>query len=219
MMIGGQKTDLTRGLFSAYSRLSNILDKIVATNLGGTIIPGSAGKGVVPDFLTAQQTAAEIKSISTTTDETGEIIKASRIGVAGGRGVNLEAGRRKFITGVNKGELKTDTVDLTKDIIDLLWANRGNQLELKRIMSGKGNAVTALRQNFVLKSGDIRVPITIGKKTIVKKIAYTWNQITKNPKAKIGISEAKGDAIFYNIYFTPKLVKDTLNKVKSIIER
>ena len=43
-MIDGKKTPLSSGLFSAYSRLSNILDKIVVKKLGGTLVPGRSGK-------------------------------------------------------------------------------------------------------------------------------------------------------------------------------
>ena len=201
---------LSSELFAIYTRLSTILDIGIVAQLGGTIIKSTAGRGVTPDFILDGK-VGEIKAISTTTDQQGIVTKASKIGIAGGQGIKLTEGTKNLATGVSGNELTSERVRFSDDLLTQLRNAKNNQAELKQILSGKGNAVTALRRNFVLKSGDIRVPITVGNKKILKAIRFTWNDIKKNKYAKIKITENKDGDIIFNIYFTSSLVKQALN--------
>ena len=86
-------------------------------------------------------------------------------------------------------------------------------------MSNKNSrAATALRKNFMLKSGDIRVPIEVGNKKVLKAIRFTWNDVRKNKFAKIKITVDKKGDVFFNIFFTPSVVRDALNKANKAQE-
>jgi hypothetical protein len=204
---------LSKVLFSIYSKLSNILDKTIADTLGGKIIPNISGRGVIPDII-FDDTVAEGKSISTTVDTSGIVTKASKIAIAGGRGTRLKEGSKDYVTGAKGGELTTEKANITQSFIDRLVAAKDNQQELKKIMSDKrSNAATILRKNFMLKSGDIRVPLTVGNKQELRAIRFTWKDVQKSKYAKIKITiDKKTGHVFFNIYFTSSLVRDTLNK-------
>lgn len=203
---------LSKVLFSIYSKLSNILDKTIADTLGGKIIPNISGRGVIPDII-FDDTVAEGKSISTTVDTSGIVTKASKIAIAGGRGTRLKEGSKNYVTGAKGGKLTEETANITRSFIDRLVAAKDNQQELKKIMSGKSSAATILRKNFMLKSGDIRVPLTVGNKQELRAIRFTWKDVKKSKYAKIKITiDKKTGHVFFNIYFTSSLVRDTLNK-------
>ena len=204
---------LSKVLFSIYSKLSETLDKTIADTLGGKVIPNISGRGVVPDIIFDDDKVAEAKSISTTVDRSGIVTKASKIAIAGGRGAGLKPGSKEFITGAKGGKLTYETGNITQLFIDRLVAAKDNQQELKKIMGGKSNAATILRKNFMLKSGDIRVPLTVGNKQELRAIRFTWKDVKKSKYAKIKITiDKKTGNVFFNIYFTSSLVRNTLNK-------
>ena len=212
-MVDGKKTPLSSALFGIYTRLSNILDQTIADNLGGTLVKNTKGRGVVADVIT-DSGFVEAKAISTTTDQEGKVTRSRGIGIAGGKGLKLQAGRKALQTGVSRKE----TVQFTDDFIGQLVAAKDNQIELKKIMSGQSRAAIALRKNFMLKSGDIRVPIEVGRKKVLKAIRFTWNDVRKNKFAKIKITVDKKGDVFFNIYFTPSVVRDALNKASKAQE-
>ena len=212
-MVDGKKTPLSSALFGIYTRLSNILDQTIADNLGGKLVKNTKGRGVVADVIT-DSGFVEAKAISTTTDQEGKVTRSRGIGIAGGKGLKLQAGRKALQTGVSRKE----TVQFTDDFIGQLVAAKDNQIELKKIMSGQSRAAIALRKNFMLKSGDIRVPIEVGRKKVLKAIRFTWNDVRKNKFAKIKITVDKKGDVFFNIYFTPSVVRDALNKASKAQE-
>ena len=212
-MVDGKKTPLSSALFGIYTRLSNILDQTIADNLGGTLVKNTKGRGVVADVIT-DSGFVEAKAISTPTDQEGKVTRSRGIGIAGGKGLKLQAGRKALQTGVSRKE----TVQFTDDFIGQLVAAKDNQIELKKIMSGQSRAAIALRKNFMLKSGDIRVPIEVGNKKVLKAIRFTWNDVRKNKFAKIKITVDKKGDVFFNIYFTPSVVRDALNKASKAQE-
>ena len=212
-MVDGKKTPLSSALFGIYTRLSNILDQTIADNLGGTLVKNTKGRGVVADVIT-DSGFVEAKAISTTTDQEGKVTRSRGIGIAGGKGLKLQAGRKALQTGVSRKE----TVQFTDDFIGQLVAAKDNQKKLKDIMNGKSRAAIALRKNFMLKSGDIRVPIEVGNKKVLKAIRFTWNDVRKNKFAKIKITVDKKGDVFFNIFFTPSVVRDALNKANKAQE-
>ena len=212
-MVDGKKTPLSSALFGIYTRLSNILDQTIADNLGGKLVKNTKGRGVVADVIT-DSGFVEAKAISTTTDQEGKVTRSRGIAIAGGKGLKLQAGRKALQTGVSRKE----TVQFTDDFIGQLVAAKDNQIELKKIMSGQSRAAIALRKNFMLKSGDIRVPIEVGRKKVLKAIRFTWNDVRKNKFAKIKITVDKNGDVFFNIYFTPSVVRDALNKASKAQE-
>jgi len=212
MMVDGKKTPLTSELNGIYGRLSNILDKAIVEQLGGTLIKGRGGKGAIADFLVDGE-VVEGKAISTTADAEGTVTRAREISVAGGLGVKLTGKKdRQLITGVSNNELTTEGVRFSKSFVDELVAAKNNQAELKRIMSDKSGTAAKLRKNFMLKSADIRVPIMVGNKKILKAISFNWKDIKKNKNAKIKITVDKRGDVFFNIYFTEAVVRNALNK-------
>ena len=212
-MVDGKKTPLSSALFGIYTRLSNILDQTIADNLGGKLVKNTKGRGVVADVIT-DSGFVEAKAISTTTDQEGKVTRSRGIGIAGGKGLKLQAGRKALQTGVSRKE----TVQFTDDFIGQLVAAKDNQKKLKDIMNGKSRAAIALRKNFMLKSGDIRVPIEVGNKKVLKAIRFTWNDVRKNKFAKIKITVDKKGDVFFNIFFTQSVVRDALNKANKAQE-
>jgi len=210
-------------LNSITKKMSDIVDAEVAVAVGGTLIPGRAGRGVVPDNLmyTIEQgfSVSETKAIKTTQDAAGKVTKAQRIKTAGGSGVNL-SGTKELFTGVDvkTGELtSTDVSAGMPDLVEQLLAAKDNQSQLKNILSSRSKTATALRRNFVMKSGDIRIPINDGNGgRTVSKISFKWPQIKKNKAAKIVIKEQtnkKGvTSVLFNIEFSEAYVREAINK-------
>jgi len=218
------KSELT----SITKKMSDIVDAEVAAAVGGTLIPGRSGKGVVPDNLmyTIEQGkkkftgVSETKAIKTIQDSAGKTTKANKIKTAGGSGVNLSTTKELF-TGVDvkTGELtSTDVSAGMPDLVEQLLAAKNNQSQLKKILSNPNSkTATALRRNFVMKSGDIRIPITLGNGgRSVSKISFKWRQINANKQAKIVIKEqtnTKGvTSVLFNIEFSEAYVREAINK-------
>ena len=214
------KSELT----SITKKMSDIVDAEVATAVGGTLIPGRSGKGVVPDNLmyTIEQgfSVSETKAIKTTQDAAGKTTKANKIKTAGGSGVNLSSTKELF-TGVDvkTGELtSTDVSAGMPDLVEQLLAAKNNQSQLKKILSNPNSkTATALRRNFVMKSGDIRIPITLGNGgRSVSKISFKWRQINANKAAKIVIKEQTNNkgvtSVLFNIEFSEPYVREAINK-------
>ena len=225
------KSELT----SITKKMSDIVDAEVAATIGGTLIPGRSGKGVVPDNLmyTLERGekkftgVSETKAIKTTQDAAGITTKANIIKTAGGSGVNL-SNTKELFTGVDlkTGELiSTDVSAGMPDLVEQLLAAKDNQSELKKILSSRSKTATALRKNFVMKSGDIRIPISLGNGVQeVSKISFKWAQINKNKSAKIVIKEKinqKGvTSVFFNIEFSEAYVRAAINKAnKKVLPR
>jgi len=218
------KSELT----SITKKMSDIVDAEVAAAVGGTLIPGRSGKGVVPDNLmyTIEQGkkkftgVSETKAIKTIQDSAGKTTKANKIKTAGGSGVNLSTTKELF-TGVNleTGELtSTDVSAGMPDLVEQLLAAKNNQSQLKKILSNPNSkTATALRRNFVMKSGDIRIPITLGNGgRSVSKISFKWRQINANKQAKIVIKEQTNNkgvtSVLFNIEFSEAYVRAAINK-------
>jgi len=221
------KSELT----SITKKLSDIVDAEVAAAVGGTLIPGRSGRGVVPDNLmyTIEQgfSVSETKAIKTTQDAAGKTTKANKIKTAGGSGVNL-SNTKELFTGVNlkTGELiSTDVSAGMPDLVEQLLAAKNNQSKLKKILSNPNSkTATALRKNFVMKSGDIRIPVNDGNGgRTVSKISFKWRQINANKEAKIVIKEQtnkKGvTSVLFNIEFSEPYVRATINKANKKAQR
>ena len=210
-------------LNSITKKMSDIVDAEVAIAVGGTLIPGRSGRGVVPDNLmyTIEQgfSVSETKAIKTTQDAAGKTTKANRIKTAGGSGVNL-SNTKELFTGVDAktGEfISTDVSAGMPDLVEQLLTAKDNQSELKKILSSRSKTATALRRNFVMKSGDIRIPIShAGGGKEISKISFKWPQIKKNKAAKIVIKEKtnkKGvTSVLFNIEFSEAYVREAINK-------
>ena len=216
-------------LNSITKKMSDIVDAEVAVAVGGTIIPGRAGRGVVPDNLmyTVEQgfSVSETKAIKTTQDAAGKVTKAQRIKTAGGSGVNLSKTKELF-TGVDlkTGELvSTDVSAGMPDLVEQLLAAKNNQTQLKKILSSRSKTATALRRNFVMKSGDIRIPIShAGGGKEISKISFKWAQINKNKAAKIVIKEQTNEkgvtSVLFNIEFSEAYVREAINKANKKVK-
>jgi len=223
------KSELT----SITKKMSDIVDAEVAAAVGGTIIRGRAGRGVVPDNLmyTIEQGkqkitgVSETKAIKTTQDAAGKVTKAQRIKTAGGSGVNLSSTKELF-TGVDlkTGELiSTDVSAGMPDLVEQLLAAKNNQSQLKNILSSRSKTATALRRNFVMKSGDIRIPISLANGgRSVSKISFKWPQIKKNKAAKIVIKEQTNNkgvtSVLFNIEFSEAYVREAINKANKKVQ-
>ena len=220
-------------LNSITKKMSDIVDAEVAAAVGGTVIPGRAGRGVVPDNLmyTIEQGeqkftgVSETKAIKTTQDAAGKVTKAQRIKTAGGSGVNL-SNTKELFTGVDleTGELiSTDVSAGMPDLVEQLLAAKNNQTQLKNILSSRSKTATALRRNFVMKSGDIRIPISLaGGGKSVSKISFKWPQIKKNKAAKIVIKEQTNEkgvtSVLFNIEFSEAYVREAINKANKKVQ-
>ena len=216
-------------LNSITKKMSDIVDAEVAAAIGGTVIPGRAGRGVVPDNLmyTVEQgfSVSETKAIKTTQDAAGKVTKAQRIKTAGGSGVNL-SNTKELFTGVDleTGELiSTDVSKGMPDLVEQLLAAKNNQTQLKNILSSRSKTATALRRNFVMKSGDIRIPISLaGGGKSVSKISFKWPQIKKNKAAKIVVKEKTNEkgvtSVLFNIEFSEAYVREAINKANKKVQ-
>jgi len=218
---------LSRALFGIYSRLSNIVDRVMVDNLGGTLIQGKSGSGVIPDNIvydaeSGQAVVSENKAISTTTDSSGQVTRAGQIGIAGGQGINLRS-TTKLITGFDTSEGSATPIEervrfgdsFLQELVKLKNDSEGLKSFLNK---SRSPAAIALRKNFALKAADIKVPIQVGGKRIIKSIGWNWQQISKNPKAKIKVTEGAEGQVYFQIYFTEAEVRNALNKANKSLD-
>lgn len=206
-------------IVSIAKKFSNILDREVAKALGGRVLKERSGRGVQPDIIFDNK-VSEVKGISVILDDSGTATKASKIDIAGsGRGINLTSTKRIATTrAALEDDSKSVGVDFTKgrgeapSLIDQLVAAKDDNRKLKTILSG-GGAAAKLRKNFMMKSGDIRIPVTVrGSNTPdIRAIRFPWKAIKNNDKAIIKITEADDGDVFFQIYFTERYVRDTIN--------
>lgn len=234
---------LSQGINNAYTLTGRILDELLAESLGqnASSVVNTPGHGVIFDNIVVNSDGtfqvSENKLVSAITNAEGVVQSVSPISVAGGSGINISPGVKTIFTGetlditnitltpgaiTSKADvsnaLATVEVSFTKDFINKLLQNRDNQAELKKILnSNRSKAAIALRKNFELKSGDIRVLLNINGKAVVRSIGWKWSDIVNNPKAKISIIPDPNGGINFNIYFTSALVKEALNKTEVIL--
>jgi len=208
---------IKKEIVSIAKKFSNILDREVAKALGGKILRERAGRGVQPDVIFDDSSkTTEIKGIGVTLDSGGRVTKASKIAIAGGsKGINLSTTKR--IATSREGlvdDSKTEAVNFarggSRSLISRLVAAKDDNEKLKEILSGSG-AAAKLRKNFMMKSGDIRIPVTVpGANPEIRAIRFPWKAIKANNQAKIKITEA-ADGVFFQIYFTEAYVRNTIN--------
>jgi len=237
---GSRSGNLQKELKALYGKTGDIYEIAIAQSMGAKIIPGRGGLGVIPDNVRVTDDAYEIsetKSVTTQSDSSGNVSRARPISVAGGDGITLRPGKKTFITSVNTPKpgmgLQTildddiklsnsmdnlsnifgmEDVDIRPAFIQELVNAKGNQKNLKKILSGQSKAAIAIRKNFAIKSSDIRVTIKSGDQHIVKAIGWSWSSIMRNPKAKIDIKLQEDGSIKFNIKFPEALVRAALNK-------
>lgn len=229
---------LNTALSKAYTLTGNLMDEIVATTIGASSVVNSQGFGVIFDNILVDEESGKVeisenKLVSSIVSASGIVEEVSKISVAGGVGITLAPGKKTFFqpgnielaniqkTAENKVDvskaLSTVEVTLTKDFINNLIINKDNQAELKRLIgSNRSKAAIALRNNFELKSSDIRIVLNIGGKAVIRSIGWTWKDIQKNPKAKISVIPDGKGGVNFNIFFTSALVKEALNKAETI---
>ena len=235
---------LSQGINSAYSITGSLMDELVASALGASSVVNTAGHGVIFDniIVNSETNTVEIsenKLVSAVVSKEGLVEKISQISVAGGAGITLTSGKKSFFTAdtIDVGSITTTKstfadkadvsaaisaveVSLTKDFLNKLVKNKDNQNALKSIIgSNKSKAAVALRKNFELKSSDIRVVLNVNGKAIIRSIGWTWDDIAKNPKAKISVIPNEDGSVSFNIYFTEALVKEALNKSETILKQ
>ena len=122
------------------------------------------------------------------------------------------------------GELiSTDVSKGMPDLVEQLLAAKNNQTQLKNILSSRSKTATALRRNFVMKSGDIRIPISLaGGGKSVSKISFKWPQIKKNKAAKIVVKEKTNEkgvtSVLFNIEFSEAYVREAINKANKKVQ-
>lgn len=226
--------DVVEEYNSVYSKYLNpLLDKIIAQSVGAIIITSSSGKGTVFDNLHVKNGTptgtSETKSINVTTDDEGNVLSANPIHIATDAGINLSTISGLY-TGINKDfkipkgvtELRAssgilESTDINREefnpFIAALVAAKGKQEELKALLSGSSAPATQLRNNFMMKSGDIKVPIVVAGKPMYKSIKFDWKAIVENPNAKIKIT-VTDKGVFFNIVLEQKLVTEALQKAK-----
>ncbi len=229
---------LSSGINSAYTHTGNILDALVASELNARYVTGTAGRGVIFDNIIINDdktfSVSENKLVSSVVDASGIVERVSKISVAGGEGINLSEGTRKFFTGedfdvtaITLGNGDKSPVDISnakgvvevsisKYFISELLKNKNNQDKLKALIGGNSKAAEAIRKNFEFKSSAINVVLDINGRPAIRTIGWSWKDIVSNPKARISVKPDGAGGVNFNIYFTPAAVKDALNKAKTI---
>ena len=211
-------------LTSLAGRLNSQIELAIVTELGGWQIKAGSG-GFYPDYFLNIDGAVEFreqKLVATKETDTG-VVRASRVGLAGGSGITLKTGRQELLTGFNveSGTPIAQTKEvLTTGIINNLRANIDNPTKLIDILNGRGEAAKAIKNTLITKANAIDIPVQFQGVLQNRTIKFSWTDIqkcVKSGKMKIQVTIKDDTTISLNLYFTGSTITKALNDMNKVI--
>lgn len=211
-------------LTSLAGRLNSQIELAIVTELGGGQIKAGSG-GFYPDYFLNIDGAVEFreqKLVATKETDTG-VVRASRVGLAGGSGITLKTGRQELLTGFNveSGTPIAQTKEvLTTGIINNLRANIDNPTKLIDILNGRGEAAKAIKNTLITKANAIDIPVQFQGVLQNRTIKFSWTDIqkcVKSGKMKIQVTIKDDTTISLNLYFTGSTITKALNDMNKVV--
>jgi hypothetical protein len=211
-------------LTSLAGNLNSKIELAIVNELGGGQIKAGSG-GFYPDYFLNIDGAVEFreqKLVATKETDTG-VVRASRVGLAGGSGITLKTGRQQLLTGFDTESgtpvAQTEKV-LTTSIVNNLKANIDNPIKLLDILNGKGAAAKAIKNTLITKANAIDIPVQFQGVLQNRTIKFTWADIqkcVKSGKMKIQVTVKDDTTINLNLYFTGSTITKALNDMNKVV--
>jgi hypothetical protein len=211
-------------LTSLAGNLNSKIELAIVNELGGGQIKAGSG-GFYPDYFLNIDGAVEFreqKLVATKETDTG-VVRASRVGLAGGSGIALKTGRQQLLTGFDTESgtpvAQTEKV-LTTSIVNNLKANIDNPIKLLDILNGKGAAAKAIKNTLITKANAIDIPVQFQGVLQNRTIKFTWADIqkcVKSGKMKIQVTVKDDTTINLNLYFTGSTITKALNDMNRVV--
>jgi hypothetical protein len=211
-------------LTSLAGNLNSKIELAIVNELGGGQIKAGSG-GFYPDYFLNIDGAVEFreqKLVATKETDIG-VVRASRVGLAGGSGITLKTGRQQLLTGFDTESgtpvAQTEKV-LTTSIVNNLKANIDNPIKLLDILNGKGAAAKAIKNTLITKANAIDIPVQFQGVLQNRTIKFTWADIqkcVKSRKMKIKVTVKDDTTINLNLYFTGSTITKALNDMNKVV--
>ena len=205
----------------------------------------SGGGGFQADFKIQDQIAGkfketEIKNIKAEAlgfDEGAGFTGLTRdtvspISLGGGKGVTIRSGRQQVITGFDQdiGEYEKEEIDVSPfyRALDSAYKKGANQADIVKALELNDPSAQAYKASLTSKASDIIIPITIGNRTIVRSIQFTYADMKKyalggkGSRGKGGsfkLKPGKNGAYFLQFSFSQSTVATALNDMSKGITR
>jgi len=208
-------------LSSIATKLNNAVRKEIASSFGGTLLSSKAKTGFRPSYSAVIDDRVEtgkIKEVETKVVNDRLVVKRG-IQLAGSSGIAINRGRQTFLTGLQVKDGKTEEqiteVSTTRLFNRLAEAKDSN--EIKRILSTKGEANTALRDNIELNTQAINLISTINGKVENRQIRFSWADIKKNPGIVVSVKKQSDESISLQVSFSAALLTSTVNDANKVV--
>lgn len=202
-------------LSSIATKLNNAVRKEIASSFGGSLLSSRSNTGFRPSYTAVIDDRVETGKIrELELKQIGDKFVAKRgLQLAGSSGISISKGRQTFLTGFTtkegKVEEKTSEVATTRLFNRLLQSKDSD--EIKRILSSKGQANTALRENIELNTQTINIISTINGKVENRRIGFTWSDIKNNRDIKVSVKKQSDESISLQVYFTTAILNKVIN--------
>ncbi len=167
----------------------------------------------------------EQKLVSTEETDTG-VVRTGDVGLAGGKGIVLNTGRRKLLTGFDTKSgipIPQYKEALTTKIYNDLKANVGNSIKLLAILNGRSIAAKSIKNTLTIKANAIDIPVQFRGVLQNRTIKFSWKDIEKSViagKMRIQVTlpkKATDTNINLNLYFTAGTITKALNDMNRVV--
>ena len=211
----------SKELSSIATRLNNEVRKEIAASFGGTLLSSRSKTGFRPSYAAVVDDRVEtgkIKEVETKVVNNTLVAKRG-LQLAGSSGISISKGRQTFLTGLQAkdGKVEEQTVDVATTRLFNRLEQAKDSDEIKRILSTKGEANTAIRQNIELNVQAIDIITTVSGKTESRRISFSWADIKKNKDIRLVVKKQGDEAISLQVYFTPALLTKAINDSNRVV--
>ena len=211
----------SKELSSIATRLNNEVRKEIAASFGGTLLSSRSKTGFRPSYAAVVDDRVEtgkIKEVETKVVNNTLVAKRG-LQLAGSSGVSISKGRQTFLTGLQAkdGKVEEQTVDVATTRLFNRLEQAKDSDEIKRILSTKGEANTAIRQNIELNVQAIDIITTVSGKTESRRISFSWADIKKNKDIRLVVKKQGDESISLQVYFTPALLTKAINDSNRVV--
>lgn len=199
--------DLRRNLNTAYAKFSEVVDFVIAEQVGGIILKSRGGTGFRADILEVDQDGnpviSEVKSINTLINEQGQVTSASAIDLGqitvaniteiatGSVGATATGAEQQTVPFAVSGKVQQNFFQA------LQKRNRRDRIIYLNSLRNKntpyGRAAKQIIENIETKSFKIYVSTpTASGSSEIREIGWSWKDIVKNKKIVLSTKGDKG---------------------------
>lgn len=210
-------------LSSLATKLNNAVRQEIASSFGGKLLSSRANTGFRPTYVAVIDDRVEtgkIKEVETKVVGDKLIVKRG-LQLAGSSGVKVTKGRQTFLTGLSykDGEVEEQIQDVATTRLFNRLIQAKDSDEIKRILSSKGEANTAIRNNIQLNTQTINLVSTVNGKVESRRIGFSWSDIKSNKGINLSIKKSGDDAVSLQVSFTTSVLNKAINDGNKVLVR